>query len=299
MTYKTWILRSDLGARGTTDAFIRAGGRNPTAPLILHNSECQWKAHLVYRCQKQTNEKKEVEEKLDQKGMYKWHILWTDLLYSQGIGEAFHPRWAFCFYFQLCPIPGPSPHWRAAEKIDLTKAWDRMTHRAVLEASQFPSIDVAPLSSSGVGAGRGLVTASCRSSWRTRHCVESLRVGWAAECSRKHCSVISGNAALFGNSGNHRSKQAKLACSRQRRRQDFFFWSNRETRSKICQLARNSGSAVLIHFVTSCLSCAYYVSHAPWHKNTATRRAEFLPLMHTNQEPPNSDVQNCHFMIFP
>ena len=53
------------------------------------------------------------------------------------------------------------------EKINLTKAYDRMTHSAGLEDSQFLSTDVVPLSSPGVDACSGSVTASDHSSGHT------------------------------------------------------------------------------------------------------------------------------------
>ena len=61
-TYKPWMLRSKQCMRAMADDFTRAEGGNRTAPLILHNSVCQWVSHLVYRCQKQANK---ILEKLD------------------------------------------------------------------------------------------------------------------------------------------------------------------------------------------------------------------------------------------
>lgn len=76
MTYKTWILRSDLGARGTTDAFIRPEEETQQPPSSSTTQNVSGKPIWFTGARnKQTNKKKEVEEKLDQKGMYKWHIL--------------------------------------------------------------------------------------------------------------------------------------------------------------------------------------------------------------------------------
>lgn len=94
--------------------------------------------------------------------------------------EHFTPTLGILFLFsRLFPVPGPSPYWKATEKIDLTKAWERMTHSTVLEDSQFPSTDVVLLNSSGVDARRGLVTASYHSSWSSRNWsgVTASRVG--------------------------------------------------------------------------------------------------------------------------
>lgn len=100
-------------------------------------------------------------------------------------------------------------------KTDLTKAQDRMTHSVVLEDSQFPLIDVVSLNSSGVDACRGLVTAAIAAAGIQGTEVELLQEGWAEETLQKMLKYNFKQSALFGNVGNHRGKQAKLACSRQ------------------------------------------------------------------------------------
>lgn len=61
-TYKMWMLRFTHCIMEMVDEFTSAEGGNRTAPLVLHNSVCQWISHLVYRCQKQANQ---ILEKLD------------------------------------------------------------------------------------------------------------------------------------------------------------------------------------------------------------------------------------------
>lgn len=60
-----------------------------------------------------------------------------------------------------------------------------MTHRAALEASQFPGIDVVPFNSSGVDACRGLVTGAITAAGIHATEVETLQVGWAEEKLQK------------------------------------------------------------------------------------------------------------------
>lgn len=115
-----------------------------------------------------------------QKGICKWNMLWTGLLCSRGKGEFSTHTLDFLFLFCiLYPILAPLLHWKAMGKIDFTKAQDRKAHSAGLEDSQFPSIDVVSLNSSGVDACRGLVTASSCSSWHTGNWtgVTARRVG--------------------------------------------------------------------------------------------------------------------------
>lgn len=87
----------------------------------------------------------------------------------------------------LYPVPHLSPPspLKGNGEIDFTKAQERTAHSAVLEDSQFPSIDVVSLNSSGVDVCRGVVTAAIAAAGIQGTEVESLQEGWAEETLQK------------------------------------------------------------------------------------------------------------------
>lgn len=139
-----------------------------------------------------------------------------------------------------------------------------MTHSAGLEDSQFLSTDVVPLSSPGVDACSGSVTASDHSSGHTGSWsgLPAGRVGSrnAPGCPEVQFWAMSHCLGIWETTGVNRPSWPATGQNK-----TFFFflpWPNRETRSKIGSSWHAApGSLILFHSVTNCSLRTYYASH--------------------------------------